>query len=128
MKGVPIRIEVGPKDIKSNKIIVYRRDLGQKNELDIDDCFDSTSKLLHEIQISMFNQAKLFLNNNTFEISDWDSFKNQIKVGGFIKCGWNGKSETEESIKRETKATIRCIISKAKNNMKCIYTNEPAKY
>ncbi len=128
MKGVPIRIEVGPKDVNANKIILYRRDLGRKNDIDINDCFTKISELLEKIQISMLNQAQLFLDNNTFEITNWDSFKKQIKIGGFIKCGWDGKSKTEDSVKKETKATIRCIISEATENTKCVYTKEPAKF
>ena len=76
----------------------------------------------------MFTQAKNFLNDNTYEISDWTLFKKQIKLGGFIKCGWDGNPDTEQLIKKNTKATVRCILSESPGNLKCIYTNDNAKY
>ena len=128
MKGVPIRLEIGTRDMEKNQITIYRRDINKKTTLDISNSFDEIKNLLVDIQNSMFKQAKDFLNNNTYEVSDWIQFKKQVQSGGFIKCGWDGISETEELIKKETKATIRCILSESPKKLNCIYTNDNAKY
>ena len=71
---------------------------------------------------------RVFLDGNTFTATNWIEFKKQIKLGGFIRCGWDGSDETEQLIKQETKATIRCIISEVDDGSKCIYSNNDAKY
>ena len=128
MKGVPIRLEIGPRDMEKKQITIYRRDINKKTFFKISNSFDEIKNLLSDIQNSMFTQAKNFLNDNTYEISDWTLFKKQIKLGGFIKCGWDGNPDTEQLIKKNTKATVRCILSESPSNLKCIYTNDNAKY
>jgi len=127
MKGAPIRVEVGPRDIDNQSIVYARRDTSEKHICKLKSAAGVLSLLLDEIQNNMYEQALSFMNKNTFIVSSYEEFKSTINKGGFIKCGWDGKAETETAIKLETKATIRCILEK--NNMiKCIYSNKPAKY
>ena len=129
MKGVPIRIEVGPRDVQNNKLIFSRRDQNEKHEISIDNAAEAFYSNLEEIQKNLFNQAKEFQNKNTYTVDTYSEFKSVIDQGGFIKCGWDGEKETEALIKQETKATIRCIpFNQDTNQLKCIYSNKPAKY
>ena len=129
MKGVPIRIEVGMRDINNNEIIYSRRDKPGKNNITIDSLNGCFSTLLDDIQQSLFDQAKDFLDSNTHSTDSYEDFKRIIKKGGFVECGWDGTSESENQIKKETKATIRCIpFSQNIKSLKCIYSNKKAKY
>ena len=129
MKGVPIRIEVGPRDMQNNQIFTARRDTGEKVASDIDGSTNKIISLLNDIQDNMFKQALDFRESNTYIASDYDDFKIKVKNGGFVKCGWNGMPESEEAIKKETKATIRCIpFDETPASLKCIYSGEPAKH
>jgi len=130
MKGVPIRMEVGPKDMENNSIFVVRRDSSEKMSFNITEAANEVSLLLEDIQDNLFQSAKNFRDSNTYTSSTYDDFKSLVTKGGFIKCGWDGSSETENKIKKETKATIRCIPFDQKNaiDLKCIYTGNPAKY
>ena len=85
--------------------------------------------MLIDIQKSLFDQAKTFQTNNIHIVDDYINFKATIEKGGFVKCGWDGTPETENQIKKETKATIRCIpFSQKIDGLNCIYSNNPAKY
>ena len=129
MKGVPIRVEVGPRDVQNNKLIFSRRDQNEKHEISVDNAAEVFHHNLEEIQQNLFNQAQEFQNNNTYIVDTYSEFKSIIEQGGFIKCGWDGKKETETLIKQETKATIRCIpFNQDIEKLKCIYSNRPAKY
>ena len=129
MKGVPLRIEIGPRDIKNNQIVIARRDTNQKENISINDSFNQIKSCLKDIQENLFNQAKNFMDENTFSVSNYDEFKKQIELGGFIKCGWDGSPDSEEKIKNETKATVRCILFDQNiSGLNCIYSQKPAKY
>ena len=129
MKGVPIRIEVGQRDINNNSIFVARRDTNEKKSININDGFKKIQELINDIQDNLFNTAKRFRDDNTFVTNNYSEFKNIVNSGGFVECGWDGKIETEDKIKKETKATIRCIpFNNNAENLKCIYTQELAKY
>ena len=85
--------------------------------------------MLEDIQNNLFKSALNFRQKNTFQVKDYKEFKEVINKGGFIECGWDGNRETEDKIKKETKATIRCIPFKSKiNHLKCIYSGKQAKY
>ena len=127
MKGVPIRVEVGPRDMDSQSIMYARRDTGEKKTCELKTASGILASLLDEIHNFMYNQALNFMHENTFTVSSYEEFKSAINKGGFIKCGWDGNAQTEAAIKLETKATIRCILAE-NNMMKCIYSNQPAKY
>ncbi len=129
MKGVPVRIEVGMRDISDNIIVFSRRDSNTKNQIEIDEIKSYFSNLLDDIQLSLFEQAKSFKEENTYQTKDYSEFKKLIKSGGFVKCGWDGTENSENMIKKDTKATIRCIpFSQKVDGIKCIYSNDPAKY
>ena len=129
MKGVPIRLEVGPRDIANNQAVIARRDTNEKESIDILQSSNIVNNYLDEIQANLFKQAKQFMDNNTFDISDYSEFKSKLHEGGFLRCGWDGSIETENKIKEETKATIRCILFEQNiSGMKCIYSGKPAKF
>jgi len=130
MKGVPIRLEVGLRDVEGNQVMLVRRDTGEKIPTPINSVLQSVNIILDEIQDTLFNEALAFREKNTHEISNYNEFKQIIKTNsGFIRCGWDGESQTESAIKEETKATIRCILeSKNLTGKKCIYSGNPAKH
>ena len=128
MKGVPIRIEVGPRDIENNELVICRRDDGTKQTININDASQITINLLDKIQNNLFIQAKDFMDVHTKEAHTWEEFKTNINQG-FVICGWDGTEETESKIKEETKATIRCLpFDQNIKNLKCIYSGNDAKY
>jgi len=129
MKGVPIRIEIGPRDMQNNSLTYVRRDTLEKTTDEIIKVSHSIQELLNSIQSNLFNQAKDFQKQNTFTANSYDEFKSLIEQGAFIDCGWDGNPETENKIKQDTNATIRCIhLRQNIKNLKCIYSNEPAKF
>jgi len=130
MKGVPLRLEVGMRDVDKNNIVVARRDDSQKKTYSIQGAATNIIKCLSDIQASLYQQALNFRNKNIFHVNNYTEFKNIISNnGGFLQCGWDGQSKTERLIKQETNATIRCIIKDVNDsNIKCIYSNSPAKY
>ena len=110
IKGVPIRIAVGPKDLENSTLEIFRRDKMKKELIDFDKVFDKIDFLLEDIQTNIFNKAQTFTNENIRIANSYDEFKSIIKnKGGFVSAHWDGSNETEEKIKKETKATIRCI-------------------
>jgi len=130
MKGVPLRLEIGLRDIQKGKLTIARRDSDQKVEIDKSNIVKRVPELLDEIQSALFNQALEFRSLNTHTAKDYDEFKNIIKNnGGFIRCGWDGNEKTEKAIKDETKATIRVIpFDENPKDLVCIYSGRPAKH
>ena len=129
LKGVPIRMEIGPRDVDSNKVVLVRRDNGEKHAISKEDICVIAKKTLKEIQSGLFEQAKLFRDDNTHMVGSYDEFKQIIDSGGFIRCGWDGTEETELKIKEQTKATIRCIpFDENPKNLTCVYSSKPAKH
>ena len=130
MKGVPLRIEVGMRDLSENIITIVRRDTNDKSSIPIQKAAETIIQELHDIQLCLFNQALTFKNENSFTANSYDEFKSMIGNGGFVRCGWDGCKDTESKIKQETNATIRCIPLNQNNskNLKCIYSQNAAKY
>jgi prolyl-tRNA synthetase len=129
LKGVPVRIEIGPRDVESKKLVMARRDNGEKFFISKNELSIKIKTVLEEIQNNLFNQAKEFRNENTHNVKTYDEFKNIINDGGFVRCGWDGDSETELKIKEETKATIRCIpFNEDPKGLKCVYSGKKAKH
>jgi len=129
MKGVPIRMEVGPRDIENNQVVLARRDTGEKSSIKTNDIADSVLKMLTDIHDNLFAEAKKFMKSNTNTVDSYDEFKAIITKGGFVRCGWDGTSETELKIKEETGATTRVIpFDEDPKGLKCIYTGKPAKH
>ena len=129
MKGVPIRIEVGMRDLENQMIVFSRRDDNSKHQISFQESQHYFSNILSNIQESLFNQAKKFLNNNMYTLNDYEKFKTTIADGGFVQCGWDGEKSTEDFIKKETKASIRCIpFEQNIDGLKCIYSDKLAKF
>ena len=129
MKGVPIRVEAGPRDMESGTVLCARRDTGEKESLIITSSGEKLIQLLDEIQNNLYNQALEFREKNTFSADTYDEFKSLIEAGGFIRCGWDGNADSETAVKSETKATIRCILQDENvDDLLCIYSGNPAKY
>ncbi len=129
LKGVPVRLAIGPKDLENNNIEVARRDLLQKEIISQDKVVEHVTKLIDEIQENIYNKAFEFRKNNTHVVDDYNEFKGILeKRNGFILAHWDGTTETELKIKEETKASIRCIpLEGEKQEGKCIYTGQPSK-
>ncbi|MCJ7801187.1 MAG: proline--tRNA ligase, partial [Candidatus Marinimicrobia bacterium] len=127
MKGVPIRMEVGPRDIENNQVVLVRRDTGEKSTVQANDIADKVSQMLNDIHDNLFAEAKNFMKSNINLVDSYEEFKKIVNMGGFIRCGWDGTSETELKIKEETGATTRVIpFDENPKNLKCIYTGKPA--
>jgi prolyl-tRNA synthetase len=128
IKGVPIRIVIGPKDLENSTLEIFRRDNMKKEIIDLENVFEKIDFLLEDIQSNIFNSAQKFTQENIRKANTYDEFKSIIKnKGGFVSAHWDGSSETEEKIKKETKATIRCIpIDSKKEEGFCIFSNKPS--
>lgn len=127
LRGVPVRLAVGMRDLENGTIEIARRDTLTKESRSTDGIADHVRSLLDEIQENIYRRAKTFRDENTFRVDTWDEFKAQIERGGFISAHWDGTAETEEKIKDETKATIRCIpLDAAEENGKCVFTGSPS--
>ncbi len=126
LKGVPLRISIGPRDIEKGTLEFARRDTLDKITVQNNDVVSKVQEILNEIQDNIFNKALDFKDKNTYTVSSWDEFRDTIEnKGGFVLAYWDGTVETENKIKEETKATIRCIPTYSKNeNGKCIYTGK----
>ncbi len=129
MKGVPIRLVIGSKDLTNNTAEVSRRDTGQKQLYATDEITRVIPKLLQDIQENMYKKALSFRENMTRQADSFDEFKTTLaSKGGFVLAHWDGSSETEEKIKQETKATIRCIPLNAPcEEGKCVYSGKVSK-
>ena len=123
MRGVPLRLEIGPRDMAKEQVVLVRRDTGEKQIVKEEKLTETVKNLLIEIQENLFNQAKKFLQENIREASDYSEFKKIIEdKKGIIKAYWCGNRECEDKIKEETKASIRCIpFEENKTSGKCIY-------
>ena len=125
LKGVPVRLGLGMRDLENGTVEVARRDTLTKESRSIEGIADYVATLLDEIQANIYQKALKFREENTFKVETWEEFKEQIEKGGFISAHWDGTAETEEKIKQETKATIRCIpLDAAEEEGKCIYSGE----
>ena len=128
LKGVPVRIAMGMRDVENNTVEIARRDTKEKQTIANANLGDHISALLEDIQQNMFQKALQFRNANMYTIDTWDAFKEQIEKGGFISAHWDGTAETEDKIKEATKATIRCIPLDAKEEEGvCIFSGKPSK-
>jgi prolyl-tRNA synthetase len=128
LKGVPVRLAIGPRDLENNTIEVARRDELTKETISIDKVYEHIPALLEDIQQNIFNKALNFRKENTFYVDSWEEFLKVLdNQGGFIMAHWDGTVETEEKIKEETKATIRCIpFDSPEEKGKCIYSGKPS--
>ncbi len=109
VKGVPVRLALGLRDLENGTVEVFRRDTHEKNVFPLEGIEDTVQKMLDDIQTNLFEKAKAMRESMTRTVDTYDEFKEEIEKGGFILAHWDGTPETEEKIKEETKATIRCI-------------------
>ena len=112
-KGVPVRIEVGPRDVESNSAVLVRRDSNENSSVDKDNIDgDMINSILEKIQSDLYNRSLQMLERSTYEVSNYEEFKEKMSTTkGFIKAYWCGESECEDGIKHDTKATTRCMVS-----------------
>jgi prolyl-tRNA synthetase len=128
LKGVPVRIEIGPRDLKQKQITVARRDTYEKTTVKEEEAINAVERLLGEIQNNLYAKAKRFLEEKITTVQNYDEFTKTLKKGGFIKASWCGSSKCEEKIKEETGATIRLRpFEKEEPITVCVYCGEKAK-
>lgn len=128
-KGVPVRIAIGPRDLENKTVEVARRDTKEKSVMQLTDLALKIEHLLDQIQDNIYRKAVTFLETKTFNADSMEELTRILDTGGgFIHAHWDGTSETEEKIKEETKATIRCIpLNNKQEEGKCIYSGKPSK-
>lgn len=131
LKGVPVRLAMGGRDLENGTIEIARRDTQTKETISIENIEETVQNLLEEIQNNIYKKALDFRLANTREVNSYEEFKEEIKKGGFLLCHWDGTPETEDMVKEETKATIRCIplpgqVSTSDKEGTCIFTGKPS--
>ncbi|MDB9895204.1 proline--tRNA ligase [Flavobacteriales bacterium] len=127
LKGVPIRLAVGMRDLENGTIEIARRDTLEKETISIKGVENRIVVLLDEIQKNLYSKAKDFRASNTFEANSYEEFKQIIEKGGFVYAHWDGTNETELQIKNETKATIRCITQEPSREVgECMISGKPS--
>jgi len=127
MKGVPVRIAIGERDIQNNTVEVARRDTREKETLQQTDLENKIAHLLDQIQDNLYKKALDMRERMTHKVDSYDDFKAALDKGGFVLAHWDGESESEQKIKEETKATIRCIpLDNKQEAGKCIYSGKPS--
>jgi prolyl-tRNA synthetase len=128
MKGVPVRITLGARDLENNIVEIARRDTKEKRTIPLEGMATYIADLLNEIQQNMYNKALLYRDEHITPANSWDEFEKLLdEKAGFISAHWDGTAETEEVIKDKTKATIRCIpLDNLLEDGKCILTGKPS--
>lgn len=130
LKGVPVRVAMGPKDLQNDTAEVVRRDTLSKESMPWEGLAQHIVALMDDIQENIYKKALAFRESHTYKVDTYEEFKKRIEEGGFLLCHWDGTRETEEKIKEETKATIRCIPTDTDVIMeegKCIYSGRPSR-
>ena len=109
LKGIPVRLVMGGRDLENNTIEIMRRDTLEKENVSFDGIVERVKDLLDDIQNNMFEKARKYRDAHVYECENYDEFKERVKDGGFYLCHWDGTEETEAKIKEDTQATIRCV-------------------
>ncbi|TVQ47652.1 MAG: proline--tRNA ligase [Saprospirales bacterium] len=128
LKGIPVRLAIGKRDLANKVVEVARRDTGEKVSVPIDQIVKKVNELMKDIQKNLFDKALRFREANTHHADSWEEFEKIIKKeGGFVYAHWDGTSETELAIKDRTKATIRCIpLDRKEETGKCVFSGKPS--
>jgi len=127
LRGVPVRLAIGARDLENGTVEIARRDTRGKQTVPMDGLADRIAALLDEIQATIFQRALKFREENTHRVDTWAQFQEQIEKGGFLHAHWDGTAETEEAIKDATKATIRCIPLDAPEEAgTCVFSGKPS--
>ena len=128
LKGVPLRLALGARDLENGTIEVARRDTLEKETYQITDIETKVEQLLEQIQENLYEKALTFREEKTYKTDSKDEFKKLIEQGGFVYAHWDGTSEVEELIKQETKATIRCIpLDTKEEDGVCLFSGNPSR-
>ncbi len=128
LKGIPVRLAIGARDIENGTIEVMRRDTLEKSVMPLAGIADAVKDLLEDIQTNIYNKALKMRDSRVYKVDSYEEFKERIEDGGFFLCHWDGTTETEERIKEETKATIRCIpLDGEEEEGFCMVTGKPSK-
>ncbi len=128
LKGVPVRLAIGARDLENGTVEIMRRDTLEKETMALEGIAQRIVAELEDIQQSLFERALKLREAHTYRVDSYDEFKNKIEGGGFFLCHWDGTPETEERIKEETKATIRCIpLDSEEEEGVCMVTGKPSK-
>jgi len=129
LKGVPLRIAIGPRDLEKQQVELARRDTLEKTFQPIEGLSGTVKNILEEMQSSLLDKARKRTEDNTYTVDSWEDFVDAVKNrGGFIKAHWDGTTETEQRIKEKTKATIRCIeLDAPTEEGVCVYSGKPSK-
>ena len=128
LKGVPVRIAIGPRDLQNNTVEIARRDTKEKMSVSMDGLTETIQNLLEDIQNTIYTKAKAYQQSNIHVVNTWAEFEAALEKGGFVSAHWDGTPETEEKIKDETKATIRCIpLDTTLEEGLCILSRKPSK-
>jgi prolyl-tRNA synthetase len=128
LKGVPVRIAIGARDLENNQVEIARRDTKEKTTVSMDGLTNTVSGLLEEIQTNLFERSKKYRDEHITKVDTWDEFVQILdSKAGFVSAHWDGSPATEEKIKELTKATIRCIpLNNVQETGKCILTGNPS--
>jgi prolyl-tRNA synthetase len=128
LKGVPVRIAVGPRDLENNQVEIARRDTKEKTTVSMDGITETVAQLLLDIQSNLFNRAKKYRDEHITKVDSWDDFISTLDTkAGFVSAHWDGTPATEDKIKELTKATIRCIpLNNEQEGGTCILTGKPS--
>lgn len=128
LKGVPVRIAVGPRDLENNQVEIARRDTKEKTTVSMDGITETVAQLLLDIQSNLFNRAKKYRDDHITKVDSWDDFISTLDTkAGFVSAHWDGTPATEDKIKELTKATIRCIpLNNEQEAGTCILTGKPS--
>jgi len=128
LKGVPVRVAIGARDLENGLVEIARRDTKEKQNVSVENTVSHIQQLLVDIQQNLFNRAKAYRDEHTTKVDSWDDFVNVLdNKGGFVSAHWDGTAETEEAIKEKTKATIRCIpLNNEPEEGKCVLTGKPS--
>ena len=129
LKGVPVRIAIGPRDVQNGTIEVARRDTKEKQSMEATDVAHKIAHLLEQIQTNLYQRALDYREEHITTVDTWDEFLHTLEnKTGFISAHWDGTTETELKIKETCKATIRCIpLNNKEEEGKCVFTGKPSK-
>ncbi len=130
LKGVPLRIEIGPRDIEKKQVVLVRRDTGEKRPLPLNGLAETAARELEDIQSALYARALKFRDENTYTLDDYDDFKKRMEqpVPGFVRAHWCGSAECEAMLQEETKATIRCIpLERSEEQGACMRCGRPSR-
>lgn len=129
LRGVPLRIEVGPRDVEAGQCVFAKRTGGRKEQVPQGAAASRAREVLEEIQAELFDRARRFRDERTYEVKDYEEFKERIAEGGFVRANWDGTPETEAKIKEETKATIRCLeTGRSDPTGPCVRSGRPGRF